>query len=53
MRADDAVLVEQREPARHFQHALDDEHHIGTAGVIFVEAQRDIVLARAQGRIRP
>ena len=46
MRADDAVLVEQRQAAGDFEHALDDEHHIGPAGVIFVEAQRDIVLER-------
>ena len=26
--------------------ALDDEHHVGPAGVIFVEAERDIVLER-------
>ena len=29
-----------------FQHALDDEHHVRTAGVIFVEAERDVVLQR-------
>ena len=46
MRPDDALLVEQRQPARDLQHALDDEHHVRTAGVIFVEAQRDIVLQR-------
>ena len=46
MRADDAVLVEQRQPARDFQHALDHEHHVGAAGVVFVEAERDIVLDR-------
>ena len=46
MRADDAALVEQRQAARDFQHALDDEHHVGAAGVIFVEAQRDIALQR-------
>ena len=27
-----------------FQHALDHEHHVRTAGVIFVEAERDVVL---------
>ena len=41
---DDAALVEQRQPARGFQHALDDEHHVRAAGVVFVEAQRDVVL---------
>ena len=39
MRADDAVLVEQRQLALHLQHALDHEHHVGTAGVILVEHQ--------------
>ena len=38
------VLVEQRQPAGGFEHALDHEHHVGAAGVIFVEAERDIVL---------
>src|SRR5262245_7669334 len=46
MRPDHAALVEQCQSARGFQHALDDEHHVGTAGVIFVEAQCDIVLVR-------
>ena len=46
MRADDAALVEQRQPARDFEHALDDEHHVGPPGVVFVEAQSDIVLQR-------
>ena len=44
MRPDDPALIEQSETARRFQHALDDEHHVRTAGVILVEAQRDIVL---------
>ena len=46
MRLDHLVLVEQRQAAGDFQHALDHEHHVGTAGVIFVEHQRDIVLQR-------
>ena len=46
MRLDHAVLVEQRQAAGDFQHALDHEHHVRTAGVIFVEHQRDIVLHR-------
>ena len=29
-----------------FEHALDHEHHVGAAGVVFVEAKRDIVLQR-------
>ena len=46
MRANDAPLVEKGQTPRHFEHALDDEHHIGPAGVIFVEAKRDVVLQR-------
>jgi len=46
MRFYDFVLVEQRQAAGDFQHALDHEHHVGTAGVVFVEHQRDIVLQR-------
>jgi len=29
--------------AGRFQHALDDEHHIRTAGIVFVETERDVV----------
>ena len=46
MRPDHLVLVEQRQPAGDFQHALDHEHHVGAAGVVFVEAERDVVLQR-------
>jgi len=46
MRLDHLVLVEQRQPARNLEHALDHEHHVGTTGVILVEHQRDIVLER-------
>ena len=42
----DAPLIEQGQAARNLQHPLDDEHHIGTARIIFVEAQGDIVLDR-------
>ena len=42
----DAALIEQGQAARNLQHPLDDEHHVGTARVILVEAQRDIVLDR-------
>ena len=38
MRADDPALVEQRQAAGRFQDALDDEHHVGAAGIVFVEA---------------
>ena len=44
VRADDLRLVEQGELAGGFENALDDEHHVGAAGVIFVEDQRHIVL---------
>ena len=44
MRPDHAALVEQRQPAGGFQHPLDHEHHIGTAGIVLVEAQRNVVL---------
>jgi len=46
MRRDHLVLVEQRELARYFQHALDDEHHVRPAGVVFVETERNVVLER-------
>src|SRR5262245_51978348 len=44
VRLDHLALVEQRQPSGSFQHALNNEHHIRTPGVIFVEAERDIVL---------
>src|ERR1043165_9924012 len=44
MRLDHLALVEQREPSGRFQNTLNDEHHIRAAGVVFVEAERDIVL---------
>ena len=46
MRLDDLVLVEQRQPAGRFQDPLDHEHDVGAAGVVFVEAERDVVLQR-------
>ncbi len=46
MRADDAVLVEQRQLAVDLEHALDDEHHVRAAGVVFVEHQRGRMLQR-------
>ena len=46
MRPDHLALVEQRQAAGRLQHALDHEHHVGTAGVVFVEAERDVVLQR-------
>ena len=44
VRADDPGLVEQGQAAGGFQHALDDEHDVRAAGVVFVEDERDIVL---------
>ena len=44
MGPNDAPLIEQGQAARDLQHALDDKHHVGTARVILVEAQGDIVL---------
>jgi hypothetical protein len=46
MRADDLVLVEQGQLAVDLQHALDHEHHVGAAGVVFVEHQGRRVLQR-------
>jgi len=39
VRPDHAVLIEQGQLALGLQHALDHEHHVGPAGVIFVEHQ--------------
>ena len=39
VRADHPVLVEQGQLALGLEHALDHEHHVGPAGVIFVEHQ--------------
>ncbi len=44
MRADDPRLVEQGQLAGGFENALDDEHHVGAAGIIFIENQRHVVL---------
>ncbi len=46
MRPDDAILIQQRQLSLHFEHALDDEHHIGPPGVIFIEAQTYRMLNR-------
>ena len=43
---DHAALIEQGELALHLQHALDDEHHIGPAGVVLVEHERGVRLQR-------
>ena len=44
MRADDPVLVEHGQARVGFQQALDDEHHIGSAGIVFIKHQRAGVL---------
>ena len=44
MRPDHFGLVEQRQPAGLLQHALDHEHHVRPAGVVLVEAERDVAL---------
>ena len=46
MRADHLRLVEQGELAGLLQHALDDEHHVGAAGIVLVEAERRVGLQR-------
>ena len=43
---DHFVLVKQRQLAVNFQHALDHEHHVGTARIIFVEHNRSRVAQR-------
>ncbi len=44
MRTDHPALVEQGEAAGGFQHPLDHEHHVRTAGIVLVEAERDVML---------
>ncbi len=46
MRPDHPVLVEQGQLALDLEHALDHEHHVGPAGVVFVETQRHRMLQR-------
>ena len=43
---DDPVLVQQRQSSRDLQNALDHEHHIRAASVIFVKTESDVVLQR-------
>ena len=40
------VLIEQGQLAFDLEHALDHEHHVRAAGIVFVEAQRHRVLQR-------
>ncbi len=44
--ADHPILVEQGQLAFGLEHPLDDEHHIGTPGIIFVEYQSHRMLQR-------
>lgn len=44
VRADHTVLVEQRQVAFHLKHALDHEHHVRPAGIIFIKHQSAGVL---------
>ncbi len=44
VRLDDLVLVEQGQAALRFQDALDDEHDVRAAGIVFVEDQGDRTL---------
>ena len=46
MRIEHAALVEQRELALGLLHSLQDEHHVGPAGVVFVKHQGDAALQR-------
>src|SRR5512132_4610877 len=46
MRPDHPALVEQGQPAGGFQNPLDDEHHVGTPRIVFVETQGHVVLVR-------
>ena len=42
MRTNDLRLIKQRQLAGDLEHPLDDEHHVRTARIVFVEHQRDI-----------
>ena len=46
MRADHALLIEERQAAREFQHALDHEHHVRAAGIVLIEHEGHVVLQR-------
>src|SRR4029078_1150381 len=39
MRLDHAALIEERETAFEFEYTLDDEHHVGTSGLVLVKHQ--------------
>ena len=43
---DHPVGVEQGQLAIHLQYPLDDEHHIGAPGIIFVKYDGDRILQR-------
>ena len=44
VRFDHPVLVKQRQLARNFEHPLNDEHHVGTSGIVLVKHQRSVGL---------
>ncbi len=46
MRPDHAILIEQGQPTLGLEHALDHEHHVGAAGIVFVEGDRKRSLQR-------
>ena len=46
MRLDHLGLVKKRQPAGDLKNALDDEHHVGPAGVVLVEDEGDVALKR-------
>ena len=43
---DNTALIEQRQSALDFEHALNDEHHVGAAGVVLVEHEGARALQR-------
>ena len=46
VRMNHPALVQQRELALRFENPVDDEHDVGTAGVVFIENQGDRALQR-------
>jgi len=46
MRANDLRLIKQRQLARDFEHALNNEHYVGPTCIVLIEAQSGIALQR-------
>ena len=46
MGLDDAILVQQGQPPLSLQYPLDNKHHIGPAGIIFIKYQGGRCLQR-------